>query len=392
MTQLKGMRIWYFLPTMELGGSEKHVLRLASGLRRRGHPTGIVCLFREGHLADEVRGEGVSLVSLKISDKYDLGTAAQIFRWMRSHPMDILHTYLFGFHLFAGLPARILKVPVVLSSRRDVDYGVKGQEVWFENMGNFFVDRVICCAKAAERLTLQRERIQPKKVLTLYNGVDINRFSPPSNVKEIRRSLGIPDEAPVIGTVANLTPKKGYPYLLKAAEQIFDKVPSAWFLFVGFGYLEKELKEQAKKLSRPNQIVFTGLRHDIPMLLAAMDLFVLASLYEGLPNVLLEAMAMAKPVVATNVGGIPELIESGEDGLLVPPKDSEALASGILSFLTDPNSAEKIGLRAQEKIRKDFSLERMVEQYEALYLSLLKGGEDSTEQSDARKLCVESRG
>ncbi len=122
--------IWYLLPEMKLGGAEKHVIRLASGLRQRGYEVGIACVFREGLLADDVRKEGIPFVCLRAGDRWGPKTFLEIFNWIRSSRMDILHTYLFGFHVFAGLPARILRVPVILSSRRELAYWQKGRHLW----------------------------------------------------------------------------------------------------------------------------------------------------------------------------------------------------------------------------------------------------------------------
>jgi len=366
------MRICYLLPELKGGGSEKHVIQLAAGLRERGQDARIACLFREGPLAGEAHEKKIPLICLNLSYRWGMGTFARIAGWIRSNPMDILHTYLFGFHLFAGLPARLLKVPILVSSRREIPHWQKWRHQWVENAGNLFVDRVVACSKAVENWTLQKERIPRRKVLTLYNGVDRSRFDSSRVSSAIRRDFHIPPEAPLIGTVANMAIEKGYPYLLEAARSILEKCPEAWFLFVGFGPLEQKIKTQAQRITGHRQIIFAGARTDIPDLLGAMDIFILASVVEGFPNVLLEALAMAKPVVATRVGGVPELIESGQNGILIPPQNGNALSEAVLSLLKAPERAKAMGQRGEEKIRKNFTLERMLDQYEALYLSLLR--------------------
>ena len=362
--------IWYLLPEMKLGGAERHVLNLASGLRKRGYPAGIACLFREGKLAPEVRKEKIPFVCLDAHESWGPSTVFQIYRWIRSNPIDILHTYLFGFHFYAGLPAKLCKVPVVLSSRREIPLWQKLRHRWIENAGNLFVDRVICCSDAVKSWTLQKERLQPEKVLTLYNGVDTEFFTPDQNGAGIRHEFGIPEKAPLIGTVANFSFEKGYPYLLDAAQKVLKFNQDARFLFVGSGPLEKEMKDGAQKIPGHERIIFAGSRSDIRELIGAMDIFVLASLIEGFPNVLLEALALEKPVIATRVGGIPELIHSAREGVLVPAKDSQALADMILLFLQKYDEARVFGLRGAGKIHESFTLDRMIDQYESLYLSL----------------------
>ena len=347
-------------------------MHLASGLRKRGHQTAILCVFQEGHDAEEVRRQGISLASLDLQQGWGPREFFRIFDWLRSNPVDVLHAYLFGFHVFAGLPARLLKVPVVLSSRREIAQWQKRRHLWVENMGNLLVDRVVSCSKAVEKWTLAKERISPEKVITIYNGINLGRFRPTGNRIKVRENLGIPLDAPLVGTVANMAVEKGYPYLLEAAEQILKEDPRVWFLFVGFGPLDREVKAWARKIPGHERIVFPGARTDIPDLVEAMDIFVLASVIEGFPNVLLEAMAMARPVVATAVGGIPELVEPGRDGFLVAPRDGKALAEAVLSLVRNPKRAEEMGLRGKEKITQHFSLDRMIDEYENLYLSLFR--------------------
>lgn len=390
---MKAPSIGYLLPDVKLGGSEKHVIRLASGLRKRGYQAGITCFFQEGSLASEVRDEGIPLVCLKAPGGWGPAASLRLFEWLRSNPVDILHTYLFGFHLFAGLPARLAGVPVILSSRRGraVTHWQKRRERWLDHLGNLFVDRVVCCSRESAQWTLEHEKIQPDKVVTIHNGIDESWFSPRPPSLAIRRQIGIPDDALLVGTVANFSPEKGYPDLIAAAASVLKINPRTWFLLVGAGPLQEEIRRRAGSIPEHGRIVFAGYRSDVGDLVNAMDIFVLASVIEGFPNVLLESMAMARPVVATRVGGIPELIDSGENGLLVPPRDAEALAQAILSLIADRDRAARMGIQAREKIKKSFSRDRMVDQYEALYLSLLRDKNVRNAGAlEVRKTCVES--
>ena len=366
------MKITYLLPELKLGGAEKHVISLASGLVARGHEVKILCLFREGPLADEARAKDLPLFCLNLPYRWNPSVFFRIHEWFSSHPVEVLHTYLFGFHFFAGLPARLLKIPALVSSRREISHWQRKRHRGLENLGNLFVDRVVCCSKAVEAWTLEKEQISPGRVLTLYNGIDETQFYPKNHRLAVRRSLGIPADAPVIGTVANMAVEKGYPYLLEAVKSISEKRPEAWFLFVGAGPMETEIKEKARQISRHTQIVFTGTRTDIPDLIDAMDIFVLSSVIEGFPNVLLEALSRGRPVIATHVGGIPELIESGQQGILVPPQDGTALAEAVLNLLKDPEGSQALGQKGREKVRKSFTHKQMLDQYEALYLSLFQ--------------------
>ena len=384
------LKIRYLIPTLKTGGTENHVIRLAAGLKHRGHDTGIICVFQKGPLGEEAEREGVPLVLLEAGERWGGRASVRIWNRLRSNPVQVLHTYLFGAHLFAGLPARLLGVPAVLSSRRGraVTHWQRKREQWLENLGNLFVDRVTCCSRENKEWVLANEKISAEKVVTIYNGIDGAEFGAVRAPVSVRRGLGIPDEALLVGTVANFAPEKGYPYFLESMRTLLRRDSRIWFLLVGSGPLEEEIRGEAGKIPGRERIVFAGTRPDIPDLMNAMDIFVLASVTEGFPNVLLEAMALARPVVATRVGGIPELVHSGEDGILVPPRDAEALAEGVLILAKDRERAAALGERARRKIKKDFTLDRMIDEYEALYLSLLQGKESKAPQRDMLQPCA----
>lgn len=351
-----------------------HVILLALRLKERGFRVQIACLFEEGILAGQARQEGIPFECLHAKKEWSLPTVFRIHRWLRTKEIDILHTYFFSFHFFAGLAAWQIGIPVILSSRREIPDWQKKRHRWIENLGNLFVDRVICCSHAVEERTLAREWIAPEKVLTIHNGVDFGRYARPLDGTVIRREFNLPASVPLIGTVANFSEEKGYPFLLEAARVVLAKHSQVRFLFVGFGPLADEIRARAEEIPGHERIIFAGARSDIAELLAAMDIFVLASIREGFPNVLLEAMAACKPVVATKVGGIPELVDSGRDGFLVPPQNGEALAKAVLALVQDPERARRFGREARIKIERGFSLERMVDEYESLYLSLWPRG------------------
>jgi len=366
----KDVHLWYLLPEMKLGGAEKHVLRLAAELRRRGHRPGIATLFKEGHLAEAVRSEGIPFVCLNANPRWGISTSLSIRRWIKSTRVDILHAYLFGFDAYAGLPARLCGTPVFISSRRELAQWQKMRHRVIADLGNLFADRVVCCSDAVLNRTREKEKISPEKLLTLYNGVDASYLRQGADGDKVRSEFGIPRNAPVIGTVANFGAEKGYEYLAECAKRVLSEIPNAYFLWVGFGPLEKTIRDKVKTFVCSERIIFTGMRKDIPELIASMDLFVLASLFEGFPNVLLEAMAMEKPVIATTTGGIPELVEHEKSGLLVPVKNAEALAEAIKSLLQDRSRALKMGQAARNRVASLFTFEQMVQNYEKLYASL----------------------
>ena len=362
------LRITYILPQLDVGGSETHIVRLADQMRKRGHDARLLCVFQEGRLGSWARQLGIPLEALE-QKKWRLPALLGIYHWLKKNPADIVHTYLFGLHLFAGLPARLAGVPVVVSSRRGVDLSQPEKIRWLEMAGNFFSDRVVACADAVRDWVLKRENINPSKVLTLYNGVDLSTFSPEQSGRAIRAEFGIPDAVPLVGTVANFSDMKGYPDLIDAAALILKQRPECRFLFVGAGPLETEMRNKAERLTGRGKIFFAGSRRDVPQLLAAMNIFAFCSYWEGVPNVVIEAMAMARPVVSTPAGGVPEVITDGVNGLIVPMRAPQLMAQAILTLMENPDKAQAFGMAARRTIETRFSLERMADDYESFYFA-----------------------
>jgi len=213
---------------------------------------------------------------------------------------------------------------------------------------------------------------QVRTVTCIRNGIDLNET--PINVEgwHIRRGLGINSGAHVIGTVGRLTPVKGLSYLLMAAKTLLDRGIELIVLIVGDGVIRVDLEKQARDMGISANVVFLGHREDTDQLLRAMDIFVLPSMNEGVPMALLEAMAVSRPVVASRVGGIPEVIKDGVEGLLVEPKDVEGLAESCLRLIQSPDMARKIGEAARTRVEREFSATGMAEQVGSLYHELIE--------------------
>jgi len=215
---------------------------------------------------------------------------------------------------------------------------------------------------------LRWRRLPPLE--TLYHGLDrssMERWPPADGV---RQEFGIPEQAPVIGTVANFRHTKGHGYLLQAAALVRRSVPDVRFLLVGQGPLEAEVRLEAERLGLGGTVIFAGFREDVPRLTAAIDVFALSSVHEGLSIALMEAMALGKPPVVTRVGGLPELVEDRRHGLLVPPADPTALAAGILTLVQDPSLRARMGQAARQRAA-DFDIRTAVLRMEEVYAELL---------------------
>jgi len=366
---MRRIKVLFLITELNVGGAEMVVAKMAAHLNKDRFHCSVCSLLPDGRLADVLQEQGVKTLSLDIKSKLDLGGLFKLVRLLRREKIDILHTHLFHVNLLGRIAGRLAGVPVIISHQHGVERNRSKVRSLLDRLTSRYADLVISTCEVVKETLIKRDKISPGKIRIIYNGVE----TPNVNVESssVRRDLGIALDAPVIGVVANLRPMKGYDTFLKAARMILDEVENARFLIVGGGPLEDELKALAFKLGIWPQTIFTGFRDDVPNLLATMDVFVLPSLWEGVPMALLEAMAMAKPVVATEVGGIPEIVIDGVTGLLVPPRDPDALAEAIIALLQDRERAEAMGQAGRERVEKYFTVERMVQKTEALYEELI---------------------
>ncbi len=231
---------------------------------------------------------------------------------------------------------------------------------------------MVAVSKNLKQFIVEKVGVSPDRIKVVYNGVDALPYCEASEVSRCRRELGMPEGDHIVGVVGNLYPVKGHQYLIEGIPAVLQTCPNTSFVFAGRGELETQLKEQVHRLGLDKRVHFLGLRQDIPRILALLDVFVLPSLSEGLSMAILEAMIAGKPVVATQVGGNPELVVEGETGFLVPPRDSHALASRVATLLTNKQQAVQFAEQGRRRAEGQFSLASMVEAYQMLYEQCLQ--------------------
>jgi glycosyltransferase involved in cell wall biosynthesis len=300
---------------------------------------------------------------------------AKFARHLAKRRIDVMHSYSFYGNVFGILPARLVATPVVIASIRDCGAYLTPMQKRVQRLVCRFADCVLVNAEAVKDW-LTSEGYDPAKIVVIPNGVEMSRFKESSDSERIRRELGIPAAAPMVMVVSRLTRQKGIEQFLEAVKMLAPRFPDARFVIVGYanpaeqGY-EDTLKALTDRLALGGRLIFTGLRQDVPALLAAATVSVMPSLNEALSNVLLESMAAGAPTVATRVGGTPEAIVDEITGLLVEPGDAKALADSIARLLQDPQFARRLGDAARKAIEDRYSVEKMVSATEALYLELL---------------------
>jgi glycosyltransferase involved in cell wall biosynthesis len=372
------IRLFNVVPTLMCGGTENQVMTLCRSLLAKRYEMEFACLRRIGPFVDEIAERQIPLSEYRIPSFYSFLSLIQQARFARRlarQQTQIVHAYNFYGNVFAIPPARVAGVPVVIASIRDRGPYLTLLQRRVQRQVCRLADCVLVNADAVKEW-LVADGYDPAKIVVIRNGVDLTRFNLPAEPDRIRVELGLPPDTPLVAVVSRLNRLKGLEHFLEASALIAPRFPEARFLVVGEtppydrGYLE-ELTALAHRLGIGEQVIFTGLRSDVPALLAAVTVAVMPSLNEALSNALLESMAAGAPVVATDVGGTSEALVDGESGLLVPPGDAAALAAAIARLLDAPRLAARLAAGGREAIAQRFSIERMVEATEQLYLELL---------------------
>lgn len=366
-------RLCYVIPTLHVGGSERQLLLLAEGLRNAFEIT-VVCTRALGPLADTMRGLGVHVQPLHLSTAWDPRMGMRLRRLFRQHRPDIVHTFLSGFDLAANRAARDTGVPVVLSSRRELAIWQKPRHLRRQRLANRYVDAIVANSHAAAAVAREREGGDPRLYRVIHNGIHADAFQSLADPESVREEFAIPHGRKVVVTVANFSPVKDYPLFFATAAKIASQYRDVHFVIVGSGPLAREIDRLVTRhgLEKRTAIVHTVDR--VADLLAAADVFLLCSKAEGFPNAVMEAMAAARPIVARAVGGIPELVEDGLTGRLIPDRSPEAMAAAAVELLRDEPLAAAYAAASARRVRNLFAVEKMTAAYKALYSEFLAAG------------------
>jgi glycosyltransferase involved in cell wall biosynthesis len=347
-------------------GGQNQVLTTVMCLRALRHRTMLVA-----HSSGELRRraeEGLDLIPLAPKTELDLSAAWRLARIVKRLQPDIVHAHdphgVAMAALALSMSTQPAKPPLVASRR--VDFHLRGNA-----LSRWKYRQVACfiCASEAIRQMLVADGVADARTVTVHEGIDVGRIdaAPPAALHE---ELWLPHNAPVVGNVAALVPHKGQRHLVEAAALVLRQVPDARFVIAGEGDLRPAIERQIKEHHLEKHVLLTGFRADVLSLHKAFDIFVMSSLTEGLGTSLLDAMAAGKPVVATSVGGIPEVVVDGETGFLVPPRDHEAMARAIVRLLNDEPLRRRMGDAGRARVQSRFSAERMAQETLEVYRRL----------------------
>ncbi|NIQ15879.1 MAG: glycosyltransferase [Candidatus Dadabacteria bacterium] len=370
------MKVLHIISHLRVGGAEKIVIALTNELRKNGHD--VTLCYRKSDSLDKLLKD-VDLLALPGDSLIDGKYLFNLYKYIRDRNIDIIHSHIPGREsvLYGCIVAIITRSKFILTIHGNI-YRKRTIKLILWRIIFQFADSIVTVSEMIKAEFLKRTNISPKKLVNITNGIDISHYGVRIDPIVKRKELNISNDFFLIGAVGNIKHVKGYDILLKSLHLIKEIKPNVKLLIAGevnkkidikFMY---ELKKLISELNIEEDVVFLGSRKDINEILSLIDVFVLPSRSEGTSISLLEAMASGKGIVATAVGGTPNIIIDKANGLLVQPDDPEALANAVLSLLNDSSLALRLGNRARRDAETKYSLQMMIEKYQTLYRDILK--------------------
>lgn len=342
---------------------------IADILKYRSHNFcfSVVCLVRGGEIEAELSKLGIPVIILGRRNKYDLSLLWRLVAWLRSENVKIVHTHLFTADTYGRIAAKLAGIQGIFSTKHNTNLWPSRIHLIIDWLLSWITTRVIGCTKEVAE-TLHRAYFPANRILAISNGIDLGRFQNDGPSKTmVRAKWNIPSDTLLLALIGRLHPQKGHDDLIEVLARLRDEKIKFCCLFVGSGDLRQALKIKIKNHNLETSIILAGQRNDIPLILRALDIFVMPSRWEGLPIALLEAMACACPVVASAVGGIPSVIQDGINGLLVPPSDQDALYQALHRLLLDREIRLSLGRAGEETVRQHYNAATTAQAYETLY-------------------------
>ncbi len=383
---MKRIKVVHIITRMVRGGAQENTLFTLKYLDRSKYEIFLITgppLGGEGSLEEEIP-EDVKVFRINelvrpINPLKDLMAFLKLYFYLQKNNFTIVHTHTSKAGILGRWAARVAGIPFIIHTPHGhVFYGYSNPlmtkiYIWLERVTSRITSRIIALTERGKEEYIQQGIGDNLKIQVIPSGVPLEKFLSPRDKIRDRLKLGLPTDAFIIGNVGRMVPVKGQVYFIRAVPQILKEFPQTHFLLMGEGELKETLKKEVKKLKVENCFHFIPPQEEVLPVFSSLDLFVLPSLNEGMGRVIVQAMAMGKPVVATRVGGVPDLITDGVNGFLVPPKDEHSLAQAIIKILRNPSLRLEMGKRGKERAQ-EFSLENMIKKIENLYQEVIKKG------------------
>jgi len=372
---LSRFKILHLISSGGLFGAENVLLSLSIELKKHNYETyiGLFNNLYNSHLelAKEARKNNLDVAIFPCRWRLDLRTILLIRRFIKEKNIDIVHCHGYKSNFYGLLSSLYLDVKLISTCHNWIGIGHKIR--FYENLDKFVLNKFnkIIAVSSKIKKDVLISGIHPSKVSVIDNGVNIQKFNNPNDISYLKKEFNIPEDYRIIGTISRLTNEKGHHYFLEVAEEILHKFPKLKFIIVGDGPLKNSLREESKNLNIEKNAIFLGYRKDIPEILELIDIFVLPSLNEGMPMVLLEAMASKKAIIASNIGAISKLVINKHTGILVKPGDVFSLTKAVEFLLINKEKAKIMSECAFKKVANEFSIQKTRKEYLKVYRDLL---------------------
>ena len=358
------IRVAYLIDTLQVGGAERQLVTVATGVSRERFETQVICLARGGTFQQELRAAGVPVHLIGKRHKVGLQAYRRLRGLLRADRPDVLHTWMFTCNLYGRLATRGLPIRT-LASEVSADPGKSRLRLAVDRLLAGSTSALYVNSREVARFYHERCAIPLEKIVIIPNGVNVRAVEPVS-----RASLAVPDRAYVVCCAGRLSEEKGFDRLIEAMSLGRLREREVYLVIAGDGPEKASLQALAERRGVAARVRLLGHREDLPRVFEAADVFVLSSLFEGMSNVLMEAMAQGKPCVATAVGGVSELMVDGESGIVLPRSDAERIAATIERLMDAPDLAARLGNAARERMATRFSVRENVRRFEELYATL----------------------
>jgi len=364
-------RILIFTNSFRIGGSEGQALQLIKHLDRSRFELHVACFDREGPLLDQLPSDIGEVVAFPLAGFAHLSTvrqAGKFIAFLRNAKIQIVQTFDYYTNVF-GIPlARLAGVPITVGSRRDHGFKRTAGEVRAERWSLRLAKQVVVNAEAIKQRLVQERSLTTDRILVIQNGLDLSRF--PIPYRGLQNPSVFEPRSVVFAVVANLRPEKGHLTFIQAAQMVASACPDARFVLIGDGLMRQKIEDSIGAMGLDEKVHLMGAVTNVPLALQSVDVVVSPSDTEGFPNAVLDGMAAAKPIVATDAGGTRELVAEGVTGYLVPVGAVELLASRMIALCQAPATRGSMGARARSIVEQTFTVENMARRYELLYEKL----------------------
>lgn len=362
----------HLIDDLNLGGAERVMATLVDSLPKDKYRT-IVCALEDGPVSRELRQKGIEVIILPKSRPYDIIFLLKLLHLISKEKVKLIHSHLLITDIYGWLAAKLSRIPIVIT--------IHGKSLLNWKHGNRvfrFVakrsNKIITVSNSIKDEIVKKLTLPLDNFITIYNGIDLSRFRDMTQDLTLKRHINIEPTSLMVGSIGGLRPVKDYGTLLESMPIVIQEFPEAKFVIVGDGPLKESLELKVKSSKLEKNVTFLGWRRDIPQILSDFDIFVLSSLTEGISISILEAMAMGKPVVATDVGGNPEVVEDDKTGFLAPQGDFQGLANAIIKLLKDKELREAMGRSGRRRVEEKFSLQTFVDKHIQVYDRLVTHG------------------